>query len=218
MFRKIALISALILWNSVANAQMPYLDEMKALGTVAGQGLVCGSSKYDHFEMLARAIMLSKAPSQKMLQKGIYAYTETKANTYRSKQMDAGYLCGEIVARFDEQEIFQTTLYEDGTLKMPDGSIITPKMPYDATQIYKKDDKLKTNLKAIYDGGNAKARAVALSQGIPVAAPQAQPQAPNGAVAVNIQPAPNSRTINKSTPPNTYEETTIGHISRRGAR
>lgn len=217
MFRKIVLILALISWNNIAQAQMPYLDEMKALGTVAGQGLVCGSSKYDQFEMLARAIMLSKAPNQDMLQKGIYAYTETKANTYLSKQMDAGYLCGEIVQRFDEQEIFQATLYEDGTIKMPDGKIITPKMPYDATKIYQKNDKLKTNLKAIYDGSTSKARESALKQGLPVAQPSSI-DLPQGAVAVDVQPATNGRTISKSNVPNTYEDTTIGHISRRGTR
>ena len=53
-------------WALSAQAQMPYLDEVKALGAVAGQGMACGASKYDTFELLARAILISKAPSDKM--------------------------------------------------------------------------------------------------------------------------------------------------------
>ena len=33
-------------WAFSAQAQMPYLDEVKALGAVAGQGMACGASKY----------------------------------------------------------------------------------------------------------------------------------------------------------------------------
>ena len=59
-------------WAFSAQAQMPYLDEVKALGAVAGQGMACGASKYDTFELLARAILISKAPSDKMQSEAVY--------------------------------------------------------------------------------------------------------------------------------------------------
>lgn len=142
-----------------AQERVTYIEEVKALGSVAGQGLVCNASKYDDFEMLARAILLTKAPSDSALQRGVRAYNEAKADAYISKRMDGGYLCGEIRERFDNQDIFQATLYEDGTIKMPNGQLLTPRRPYDASQIYRKDVNEQKRLKAIYDGG-AKKKAV----------------------------------------------------------
>lgn len=70
---------------------MPYMEEVKALGAISGQGLACGSTKYDTFELLARAILLTKSPSDKLQNDAIYAYSEAKANAYMSKEMD-GFL------------------------------------------------------------------------------------------------------------------------------
>lgn len=219
MLKKTAVVSFCLLQSLPVLAQMPYLEEMKALGTVSGQGLVCGAEKYDQFEMLARAIMLTKAPNNDMLQKGVYAYTEAKASVYMNKQLDGGYLCREIAERFNNQDIFSISLYEDGTIKMPDGTVITPKVPYDATKIYKKDNHLKENLKTLYNGAANKARDRVLKHGGKVstssedynagtAARPLQPIAP----AVPLPSAPSSaaydnRTANSS-------ESSIGHISR----
>ena len=45
------------------NSQVTYMDEVKALGAVAGQGLACGSTRIDTFEMIARVILITKARS-----------------------------------------------------------------------------------------------------------------------------------------------------------
>lgn len=147
---------ALFCWWPVAsaNAQMPYIEEVRALGAIAGQGLACGSSKYDTFEMLARAILLTKSPSDKLQNDAIYAYSEEKANAYISKELDGFFECAEINRRFDRQEIFKAVLYADGTIKMPDGQILTPRKPYDARYIYK-NNKDRETAKAIYNGSKA---------------------------------------------------------------
>lgn len=160
-------ICGMILINSMpAAAQMPYIEEVRALGSVAGQGLACGASKYDNFELLARAILISKAPSNNIQAQGMYAYNEEKANAYISKQYDGFYNCAEINRRFDNQAIFQATLYTDGTIKMPDGTIITPREPYDASQIYQKNAKIREDLQAIYDGsGNTEVKELKIKSG-----------------------------------------------------
>ena len=140
-----------LFWAVSAQAQMPYIDEVKALGAVAGQGMACGASKYNTFELLARAILISKAPSDKIQSEGVYAYNEAKANAYISKQMDGFFECGAINRRFDNQDIFKATLYRDGTIKMPDGTIITPRRAYDATLVYNKD--MDVDAEEIYSGG-----------------------------------------------------------------
>lgn len=136
-------------------AQTAYIDEVKALGYVAGQGLACGAAKLDTFEMLARAIIITKAISNKNQADGMYAYNEAKADSYFSKQMDGFYGCTDIARRFDRQDIFKATLYGDGSIKMPDGRMFTPRQPYDATILSIKNDKAREEAQKVYDqGGN----------------------------------------------------------------
>ena len=135
-------------------AQMPYIEEIRALGAISGQGMACGASKYDTFEMLARAILISKSPTDTLQGQAIYVYNEEKVNAYMSKQMDGFYGCEEINRRFNAQEIFKAVLYDDGTIQMPDGTIITPRRAYDANFLYKKDSSRLDKAQAIYNGSN----------------------------------------------------------------
>ena len=177
--KKIVLAVLVLLLNAAtARSAEPYLEEVKALGIVSGQGLACGASKFDTFEMLARAILITKASSDRQQAEGMRVYNEAKADAYISKQMDGFYECTLINRRFDRQEIFKAVLYEDGTIKMPDGKVITPRQPYDATMIYKKDDKIRENLQAIYDGnGNGRVIDVRVQDSTVPAAPAVKKQA-----------------------------------------
>ena len=143
-----------------ANAQNTitpsYIEEMKALGTVSGNGMACGASKYSTFEMLARAILITKAVSDENQEAGMRAFNTAKADAFISKQADGMYNCDEINARFNEQKIFKTTLYADGTIKMYDGKVFHPRHPYDATML--KDDEKSNRAKAIKAYNNAKLR------------------------------------------------------------
>ena len=123
------MILMLLFLATPAGAQMAYEDEARALGAVAGQGLACGSAKYDTFELLARAIILTKSPSDALQDKALRIFTEEKADVFVSKQLDNFADCAGIVSRFDAQDIFKATLYADGTIKMPDGQVLTPRVP-----------------------------------------------------------------------------------------
>lgn len=137
------LILTLCLTSFVAKAQNTitpsYIEEMKILGTVSGNGMACGAAKYSTFEMLARAILITKAISDENQEAGMRAYNTAKADAFISKQADGMYNCAEINARFNNQKIFKTTLYADGTIKMYDGTVFHPRHPYDATML--KDDE-----------------------------------------------------------------------------
>jgi len=137
--------------HTTAQAQMPYLEEVKALGIISGQGMACGSLQHPTFEMLARAILITKSPNPHMLTQAAYIYNEAKADTYLSKQMDGYDQCDIINRRFENQDIFKITLYADGTLKMPDGNIITPQHPYDANSLYKADKNFEQKIRSIFE-------------------------------------------------------------------
>ena len=158
--RKIVLFLFCLLMATPLRAQMAYEDEARALGAIAGQGLACGSTKYPTFEMLARAIILTKSPSDVLMDKGLKIYLEEKADVFVSKQLDNFADCQNIVSRFDAQDIFKATLYGDGTIKMPDGQILTPRNPYDASQIYDKNSNDLQKANSIYRKDTSKIKKV----------------------------------------------------------
>ncbi len=129
--------------TNVMAQEVSYVEEMQSLGSVAGQGLACEATKYHTYEMLARAILISKAKSDAEQLSGMQAYNEYKANAFISKIRDGFYNCRSIAYDFDKQAIFKIVLYGDGTIKMPDNTIITPRTEYDPTLVYQKDENIR---------------------------------------------------------------------------
>ncbi len=153
-FLAVFALSIICVSNAWAQRQMTYVEEVQALGFVAGQGLACGATKQDTFEMLARAIIITKATSDSNQANGMYAFNAAKADAYFSKQMDGFFDCATINRRFDRQDIFKIVLYADGSLKMPDGKVIEPRKPYDARILMTKNDKARQEAQAIYNKGD----------------------------------------------------------------
>lgn len=200
-------VSALIFSAASASAQLPYIEEVKVLGAIGGQGMACGSTRYSTYEMLARAIMLTKAPNIEMMNKAIYAYSEAKADSYMSKQLDGYYECPLIVRRFDNQEIFNITLYADGTLKMPDGKIIKPFRPYDASQIYDTSAPEIGQAQNIYAQNKRKIDPRQLKPQISSIRPESRPRYENA--VSNTPPVASSAASSPATP------SSVKHLSRK---
>lgn len=179
MFR-FTIVLCMLLVATPLRAQMAYEDEARALGAVAGQGLACGSTKYDTFELLARAILLTKSPNDSLQSKALKIFTEEKADVFVSKQLDNFADCRRIVERFDAQDIFKTTLYADGTIKMPDGQILTPRQPYDASMIYDKSSNARQRATSIYNKDVSKIKKVEFKDASMSAGNQIKPAQANG--------------------------------------
>ncbi|MBP5399637.1 MAG: hypothetical protein J6Y53_04390 [Alphaproteobacteria bacterium] len=158
MNKFLILIFSIIAFSAHAeNSITPsYIEEMNALGYVSGTGLACGAARYSTFEMLARAILITKAVSDQNQEEGMRAYNSSKADAFLAKQSDGLYNCDELNARFNNQKIFKTILYADGTLKMYDGKVYHPRHPYDATVL--KDDENQNRKQALKIYNNAKTK------------------------------------------------------------
>lgn len=144
--------------KSIAAPKISYTEEAAALGSVAGQGLACHAKKYHQYELLARAIVKSKAQSQKMEEDGFYAFNEGKVTAFMDILNNDFADCDDINYAFNRQKIFQSTLYSDGKIKMFDGSMITPREPYKAAELYKKDPEAYLKAEAMYKNAIANAQ------------------------------------------------------------
>lgn len=180
--KKILLILVSLLVATPVNAQMAYEEEARALGIVAGQGMACGSAKYDTFELLARAIILTKSPSDALQNKALKIFTEEKADVFVTHQLNNFAGCDDVVRRFDNQDIFKITLYGDGTLKMADGQILTPRVPYDATKIYDKNLNVRQRASAIYGKDKTHVKKVEFKDASMEAGNQIKPSRAKGGV------------------------------------
>jgi len=149
-------LTSLYAATDVYAANSTYFEEMKGLGQISGMGLACNASKYDNFELLARAYLRSEATSDEEEEKGLRTYTSAKVASYRSTQMNGFSDCAQTREFFDSQVIFKSVLYGDGTIKTPDGKIITPRKPYDAKKLYVKDPDIYKTIKEIQDRAKSK--------------------------------------------------------------
>lgn len=143
-----------------------YLEDVKNLGYVSGQGLACGATRYPSYELVARAYMVSSARSDTEQANGMYAYNAAKARAYISKRRD-GYLgCSGINEIFNNQKIFKAKLQKDGTIRMPDGKVIIPRQKYDPTLLYNRDEDERGRLNAYYNKLLLKKKKQAQKQGV----------------------------------------------------
>ena len=148
----IASVAVLMLLCQSANAanKPDYYEEMYALGTMSGLGLACKSQKYHQYELLARAMIVSKAANDQMQREGMQRYNSGKAETFMIMEANNFADCGVIRNDFDNQKIFQSTLYSDGKIKLYDGTLITPRKPYKASSLYEKDREAFIKTDAAY--------------------------------------------------------------------
>ena len=131
-------------------APITYEEEMYALGAVSGQGLACKSKKYHQFELLARAIVVGKAPNAAVQSAGLRQYAEGKATTFMRVEDSNFADCATIIEEFENQPIFKSVLYSDGRIKMPDDTMIIPRKLYDASKLYQKDPEAFIKMDAMY--------------------------------------------------------------------
>ena len=124
---------------SAASKPVSYLEEVYGLGSVAGQGLACQVKRYDEYELLARAIMIGKAPDAIQQKEAIQQYNVGKAEAFMAMEDENFASCPEVAEEFARQKIFKSTLYSDGRIKLYDGTMITPRKSYNANRLYEKD-------------------------------------------------------------------------------
>lgn len=133
------IVSLLTSTATFAKQKVSYLEEVYSLGSIAGQGLACQADKYHQFELLARAILMSKATDSKMQKEGMEKYNIGKVEAFMTIEDENFANCNEITNNFNKQKIFKSILYSDGKIKLYNGTIITPHKPYDASKLYKED-------------------------------------------------------------------------------
>ena len=99
--------------------------EIQHLGMAAGAALACDvQEELKNFELIASRIIANKAPTKKQEIKDLKVYAAEKLRAYRLQKNTAPISCREVVRDFKNQRIFQSTVYADGSVKLPDGVLL----------------------------------------------------------------------------------------------
>ncbi|MCM1323461.1 MAG: hypothetical protein NC218_04805 [Acetobacter sp.] len=162
----ISLCAAIFMVVCQAIAADNYLEDVRTLGYVSGEGLACGAERYPSYELVARAFLVSSARSDKEQADGMYAYNSAKARAYMNKRREGLMGCEEVKERFNKLKIFNAALYKDGRIKMPDGKLIKPRQKYDPRLLYNRNEDERSRLNAYYDKLQEKKKRQAQKEGI----------------------------------------------------
>ncbi|MDR2901761.1 MAG: hypothetical protein LBU87_01445 [Lactobacillales bacterium] len=141
-----ALILGLLLLSNTAQAQertAKGLSEAQQLGITAGLAQACNAGgKLDDFELIASRIIANQALTQKEEMDGYRAFATSKLQALREHKDSPKLTCGEVLDDFGRLPIFKSVVYADGSVKMPDGTMLRPKRP--VTQTAKKSNAAGT--------------------------------------------------------------------------
>ncbi len=122
LFLGIGSVSAHAQWTDVG------LTMPEQLGITAGIALACNvdADTLKNYELIASRLMANPAPDEAAERAALKTYAESKLNAFKSQKKKPKLSCGEVLARFEKQPLFESVVYRDGTVKLPDGKIVKP--------------------------------------------------------------------------------------------
>ena len=106
------------------------MSDAEQLGMTAGLALACGSQKkLEDFELIAARLLANQSPSDaaEKQQARVYAQAKWEAMTRQKKGNPSD--CKDILEHFDQLPLFNSTVYGDGSVKLPDGNWSRPLRP-----------------------------------------------------------------------------------------
>lgn len=127
-------LSSVFFVSSVVHAESRTangLSDVEKLAITAGAAQACGANtdKLQTYEMIASRIIVNPLRSEAEENAALKVYAQKKLQTFQEQKSSPELNCQEVLARFNQMSLFKSTLYRDGTLKLPDGKVIKPMRP-----------------------------------------------------------------------------------------
>ena len=117
--------------SSLVNAKsVQDMSEEEQLGTLAGAALACGSKqKLEDFELISSRLIANKTASEAEEKQKIRIYMEAKWKALQQQKNSSGVSCSEVLDHFNRLPLFDSIVYKDGSVKLPDGKWSRPIRP-----------------------------------------------------------------------------------------
>lgn len=107
------------------------LSDAEKAAILAGAAQACHADedKLINYEVIISRVLVNPTSSEAEETAVLTAYARKKFQVYNEQKAAPEMDCSEVLHRFDNLEIFKSVVFEDGTVKLPDGKIIKPKRP-----------------------------------------------------------------------------------------
>ena len=106
------------------------MSDAEQLGMMAGLAMACGSEKkLEDYELIASRLIANPAPSEQIEKQQIRFYMQAKWDAMQRQQKDPPVSCKEVLEHFNKLPLFNSIVYRDGSVKLPDGTWSKPLRP-----------------------------------------------------------------------------------------
>ena len=123
-------ISILIPISSLQAQNIQKMSDAEQLGMMAGLAAACGATqKLEDYELISSRLIANPAPSEQIEKQQIRFYMQSKWEAMQRQQKDPPVSCKEVLEHFNELPIFNSIVYRDGSVKLPDGAWSKPLRP-----------------------------------------------------------------------------------------
>ena len=113
--------------NAVVAQNIQKMSDAEQLGMMAGFASACGATnKLDDFELIASRLIANAAPTEQAEKKQIRIYMQNKFEAIQRQKQEAPVPCSEILESFNKLPLFDSIVYRDGSVKLPDGTWSKP--------------------------------------------------------------------------------------------
>jgi len=106
------------------------MTDAEQLGMMAGLAAACGSTKkLEDFELISARLLANSSPTEENEKQKIWKYMSAKWNAMQRQQKEVPVPCAEVLEHFNQLPLFQSIVYSDGSVKLPDDTWSRPLRP-----------------------------------------------------------------------------------------
>lgn len=106
------------------------MSDTEQLGMMAGLAAACGATqKLEDFELISSRLIANPTASEEIEKQQIRIYMQAKWEAMQRQQKNPPISCNEVLDHFEKLPLFQSIVYRDGSVKLPDGTWSKPLRP-----------------------------------------------------------------------------------------
>jgi len=118
-----------VLAQPVIAQNIKSMSDAEQLGMTAGLAMACDSSKLEDFEVIASRLIANQSATDEIEKKEVRVYTQAKWDALQRQKKGNPADCKEILEHFDKLPLFNSYVYGDGSVQLPDGAWSKPLRP-----------------------------------------------------------------------------------------
>lgn len=126
----LSLILAIFVMCEAKAQNIRAMSDAEQLGMTAGLAMACGADKkLEDFDLISARILANQSPTDEAERREAKVYAQAKWDAMMRQKKGKQSDCKEIIEHFNKLPLFNSIVYSDGSVKLPDGTWSRPLRP-----------------------------------------------------------------------------------------